>query len=151
MIMTKIVNKIAQRDYEILKTYVAGIVLTGAEVKSIRLGQASLKGSHVKFLKGLPMLVNAQVTPYKYSRQVDEDSKRSRALLLKKREIDQLIGFSQQKGLSIIPLSLLSQRTIKLEIGVGRGRKKYEKRDQIKKRDQKREMEKQLKGRLKGF
>ena len=150
--MVSISNKNAKREYEIEKTWQAGIVLTGPEAKSIRLGQASLKGSHVKLIQNEAYLLNAQITPYKYSDQREVDPKRSRKLLLRKSELEQMQGLSEQKNRTLVPLSLESgKHTIKLIVGLGRGLKQYERRELVKKRDLKREVETQVKGKLKGF
>jgi len=150
--MVSISNKNAKREYEIEKTWQAGIVLTGPEAKSIRLGQASLKGSHVKLIQNEAYLLNAQITPYKYSDQREVDPKRSRKLLLRKSELEQMSGLSEQKNRTLVPLSLESgKHTIKLIVGLGRGLKQYERRELVKKRDLKREVETQVKGKLKGF
>lgn len=150
-LMVRIKNASAYREFAIGDTVVAGVVLTGPEVKSIRLGQASLKGSHVRIVGGEAFLLNAQITPYKFAQQADYDPKRTRKLLLKKRELNRIAGILQQKGLTLVPLALFAQRTVKLEIGVGRGKKQYEKREELKKKQQKREVERMLKGKLRGF
>ncbi len=150
--MAVIKNKIAFQEYAIEKTWQAGIVLTGPETKSVRIGQASLKGSHVKVIGGEVFLLNAQITPYKYSVQTDIDPKRTRKLLLKKSEINQIIGLTQQQNRTVIPLVMeMGKHHIKLSIGLGRGLKQYERRELLKKRDLKREVESQIKGKLKGF
>lgn len=149
--MATILNKAARREYEISSTYVAGVMLTGPEVKSVRLGQASLKGSHVRVVGGEAFLLNAQITPYKFAHLSDYDPKRTRKLLLNKRELDQIASLSQQKGLTVVPLALVAQRTIKLEIGIGRGKKQHEKREAIKRKDQKREVERMLRSKMRGF
>lgn len=149
--MATILNKAAKREYEISSTYVAGVLLTGPEVKSVRLGQASLKGSHVRVMGGEAFLLNAQITPYKFAHLPDYDPKRTRKLLLKKRELDQIASLSQQKGLTVVPLALVAQRTIKLEIGIGRGKKQHEKREALKRKDQKREVERMLRSKMRGF
>lgn len=149
--MATIKNKSVFREYEIEKTWQAGIVLTGPEVKSVRLGQVSLKGSHVKVLSGEVFLVNAQITPYKFSKQEDYDPKRTRKLLLKKSEINQLIGLIEQKKRALVPVAIEIDRRIKVTIGLGRGLKQYERREKLKRRDQKREVEAQVKSSLRGF
>ncbi|MGD9129624.1 MAG: SsrA-binding protein SmpB [Candidatus Woesebacteria bacterium] len=144
--MPLVINKRAKFDYQISKTYHAGIVLTGPEVKSLRNKHASLRGSFIKILDGEAFLINAQINPYKFADNTDYDPKRSRKLLLKKKEIQQLIGLSDQKGWTIVPLSFeLKRNVIKLNFGVGKGKKEYEKREKIKKRDIKRQIAKQMK------
>jgi len=150
--MSLVFNKKAKHDYNIESELVAGVVLTGAEVKSVRLGQASLTGSFVKIIDNEAFLINAQITPYKYADNSNYDSKRTRKLLLKRKELDQLIGQAQQKGRSAIPLSFKPiGRTIKLVVGIGRGKKQYEHREQLKRRDQAREMANIAKNNLRGF
>lgn len=125
----------ARHLYAITQTYVAGLVLTGAEVKSVRKGAASLVGSFVKPLGNELFLVNAQITAYPFATDPNYDSRRSRKLLMKKKEIYKLIEASQAKGISIVPLSLdLMGNHIKLTLGLGKGKKEYEKRETLKNR-----------------
>jgi len=140
-------NKKARFDYEILDTLEAGLVLTGQEVKSIRSGGVKLTGGFISFHKGAPMLTNVHIPRYKHSGIVpDYDPERSRPLLLKEREISYLRGKSQEKGLTIVPLSLYTKgRHIKLSIGIGRGKKKHDKRRSIKKRELDRETRRAMK------
>ena len=137
-------NKRAFFDYEIIEQFEAGLVLKGLEVKSIRGGQISLAGSYIvlKQLGGkakLPSawLINASVPRYsKASEDIPYDPTRSRQLLLKKSEIRQLIGQKQEKGLTAIPLTVYSKRgKIKIGFGLGRGKKKYDKRQDMRKRE----------------
>lgn len=143
------VNKRARFDYEILTTYEAGLVLTGQEVKSVRAGQAKLAGAFVTFHGTDAMLTNAHITKYQQAGPLpDYDPDHSRKLLLAKREIDSLRGKSTEAGLTIIPLSLYTKgRHIKVEIGVAKGKKTYDKRETIKKRDVQREIKRTLKSR----
>jgi len=140
-------NKKARFDYEILETLEAGLVLTGQEVKSIRDGQAKLTGAFVTFHKGEPVLTNAHISKYKHAGPLDSyEPTHSRKLLLNKKEIDYLRGKSEEKGLTIVPLSLYTRGShIKVEIGIGRGKKKYDKRRVIKERESKREDIRQIK------
>jgi SsrA-binding protein len=136
-------NKRATFDYDIQEKTEAGIVLTGQEVKSVRIGNADLKGAYVSFSSGKPVLKNATIQPYKYASNLkDYDPGRDRALLLHQKEIDRLVGSSQEKGISVLPLEMHAGRTIKVLIGVGRGRKKYDKRQKIKERDVERRLQK---------
>ncbi|HKK54301.1 MAG TPA: SsrA-binding protein SmpB [Patescibacteria group bacterium] len=138
-------NRQARREYEILKTYEAGMVLKGYEVKSVKSGQINLKGSYIvikriegKKAKSLaPFLVKAHIPIYKPAGQKDEyDPYRDRQLLLNRVEISQLIGKAQEAGLTLIPLKVYTKHNLlKLEIGVGRGKKKFDKREDIKNRD----------------
>jgi SsrA-binding protein len=145
-------NKKAYYDYQLDQKYKAGIVLSGAEVKSLRLKHGSLAGSYIKAMSGKSgktelFLINAQINAYRFAGQnKDYDPKRSRKLLLKRKEIEQLVVASEQKSYSIVPLAfLLEHNKIKLELALGRGKKSFEKREDIKKRDLKRELNKKLK------
>lgn len=131
------VNKRASFDYEILETYEAGLVLFGHETKSIKSGHISLNGSYVTFRGARPYLVGAQVSLYKYAGgQEDYNPHRDRQLLLKKKEIEHLIGKKQEKGLTLVPIKIYTKHSfVKLEFGVGRGKKEYDKRESIKKRE----------------
>jgi len=139
--MSLVFNKKAQYEYSISKKFTAGIVLSGSEVKSLRLQQASLNGSYIKEIGGELFLINAQINGYSFAKQEDYDPKRSRKLLIKKSELNSLIEASQQKGFAIVPLAFfLSHNLIKLEFALARGKKEYEKRESIKKRDLQREL-----------
>ena len=131
------INKRASFDYEILERFEAGVVLTGQEVKSIRTGHISLAGAFVTLKGGEAWLTNAHVSPYKMAGELkDYDPTRPRKLLLRKFELASLIGKIKQKGLTLIPLRVYTKgNKIKLEFGIGRGKKKYEKRELIKKRE----------------
>ena len=137
-------NKRAKFDFDITDTYDAGLVLTGAEVKALKSGNASLTGSYVKISPTGASLINAHIGAYKYAVQDGYEPTKSRKLLLNKKEINALIG--KDKGSTIIPLEIyVGQRNlVKLKIGVGRGRKKEDKREYIKKRDTKREVSKSI-------
>lgn len=130
-------NKKALFDYEILEKIEAGLVLTGQETKSVKMGQINLKGSYVTFHKGKALILNMHINKYKPAGPLpDYDPTRSRELLLHKKQMAYLQGKSMEKGLTIIPLRVYTNgRLIKIEIGVGRGRKTYDKREVIKKRD----------------
>lgn len=135
-------NKRANFDYEILETYEAGLVLLGHEVKSIKTGHVSLKGAFVVSKKGnkiLPefFLINAHIPLYSKASTVSGyDPYRSRKLLLKKREINFLLGKKQEQGLTLVPIKIYTKRSlIKLEFGLGKGKKKIDKRETIKKRE----------------
>ncbi len=138
--MSLLLNKRVSYDYEILSTIIAGVVLSGAEVKSLRQKSGSLTGSFVQIVDGEAVLLNAQISPYKYADNRDYEPKRTRKLLLKKHEICALEEKMAQKGLTLVPISFdLVGRRVKLKIGVGRGRKQFEKRAKIKERDLRRE------------
>ena len=137
------VNKRARYDYEILEKYEAGLILLGHEVKSVKSGHVSLKGGFVtiKSIKGRQWpelyLTNAHISLYKRAGTVkDYEPTRPRQLLLKKSEIKHLIGKRQEKGLTLVPLKIYTKHSlIKLEFGIGRGKKKFDKREIIKKRE----------------
>lgn len=144
--MILVQNKKARFEYDIEKTYLAGVVLTGAEVKSLRLKHASLTGSYVQIQSGEAVLLNAQINPYSFADSTEYDPKRTRKLLLSKKEILELEELHKNGKRAIVALSFeLKGRLIKLKIGVGRGLKKYDKREKIKKRDQERQIKRQLK------
>lgn len=130
-------NKKATYDYEILAKYEAGLVLTGQEVKSIRLGKAQLAGSYVVIDGNVPELVGAKIPPYQPKNAPAEyNPERARALLLNKKEIDELAGKAAQRGFALIPLKIYEKNgRLKLEFGLARGKKKYDKKEKIKKRD----------------
>lgn len=140
-IITK--NKRAFYDYEILEKFEAGIVLSGQEVKSAKAGHINLTGSYVIIRGGEAFLVGAQIAPYKFAgRLPNYDPQRTRKLLLKKKELSYLTGKSQEERLTILPLSLYTKARgkIKIELGVGRGKKQFEKREIIKKKETEREI-----------
>lgn len=140
-------NKKARFDYEILETYEAGLVLSGNEVKSIRNSNVNLKGGFVTFHGNDAFIINVHIPRYKYAGVLPNyDPERSRKLLLKKKEISYLRGKSQEKGLTIVPLTLYNKgRHIKVEIAVARGKKKYDKRESVKKREVDREVQRKMK------
>lgn len=144
--MTLAENKKAYFDYEILKSYDAGLALFGFEVKSIRSGRANLKGAYVVSRGGETYLINCEIAPYQpKNAPKDYNPARPRKLLLRKSEIKELIGASSQKGLTIVPLKMYTkQGKIKLEFGLCRGKKRHEKKEKIKKRDIEREIGKRL-------
>lgn len=136
-------NRKARFDYEILETFEAGLVLSGAEVKSARGGRMNLTGSYVNFIGGELHLIGANIAPYQPKNQPpDYDPSQSRKLLLKKSELDYLAGKTQQKGLTLVPIKVYNKgRRIKLELALARGKKEYEKREKIAKREAAREIE----------
>jgi SsrA-binding protein len=140
-------NKRAHFDYEILEKYEAGLVLLGYEVKSIKTGHVSLKESFVTIHDQELYLTNANVPLYKHAGIVSNyDPTRPRKLLLKHSEIKQLIGRTRTKGLTLIPIKMYTKkRLIKLEFGLGKGKKEYDKREKIKEREDKRGMRRILK------
>ena len=130
-------NSKAGFDYEILETIEAGIVLEGHEVKAIKTGKASIKGAYVKVLNEEVYLIGANISPYQPANTPKNyDPQRSRKLLLSKREISQLTGTAQTQGTTLIPLKFYGKKgKIKLLVGIGKGKKKYDKRETIKKKD----------------
>ncbi len=139
-------NKKAYADYFIDETIEAGIVLTGTEVKSLRQGKANLKDSYVIIKDNEAWLLNCHISPYSHGNIFNHDPLRTRKLLLHRKEIERLRGKIQQQGYTLIPLKLYFKGPyIKVEIGLARGRKKYEKRDIIKKKEAQREIERALK------
>ena len=137
-------NKKAKFDYHILDTYEAGIVLKGSEVKSIRQGKVSLSDSFAQIVRGEIFLFNMHISPYGKA-QESLDAKRDRKLLLNKKEIRKIEGKLKNKGLTLIPLELyIKKNLVKASIALVKGKKKYEKREKIIKKEQKREMKKYL-------
>lgn len=144
--MALLVNKKARSEYSITDTFLAGMVLSGGEVKSLRNSSGSLSGSYVKIIGGEAYLLNAQITPYKFADNREYDPKRTRKLLLRRKEILRLEEALSQKGLTLVPLSIqLQHNLIKLEVGIGRGMKQYEKREKLKKRTQERVIQRMMK------
>lgn len=140
-------NKKAYFNYQILEKLEAGILLIGQEVKSIKTGKVALAGSYVTIKDEEVFWIGANVPPYQpKNAPLDYDPKRPRKLLLKRLEINRLIGKSKQKGLTLIPLRVYTKKgKIKLEFGIAKGRKKTDKRELIKKREFEREKQKELK------
>lgn len=140
-------NKRAGFDYTLGEHYEAGLVLTGNEVKSVKTGHASLKGSFVTIKGNELYLTNAMIPRYAHAhRDTKHDDSRSRKLLLRKREIRSLIGKSRVEGLTLVPLRLYTKKQlVKLEFAVGKGKKSYDKRSDIGKREAKRKMERAMK------
>ena len=146
----KIVNKKAMFDYEIFDRFEAGITLTGAEVKSVRNGHAKLDGSFVRIIGSEAYLVNAQIFPYIYARPEGYDPKRTRKLLLHKEELISLKSRTEGSNLTLIPISWYTKGPlVKLEVGLARGKKQYEKREKKRKEEQKRELERDFRGKVK--
>ncbi len=141
----KITNKRAFFDYEILERFEAGINLQGSEVKAVRLGHADLTGAHVRIIGSEAYLINAKIFPYEYARPENYEEKRTRKLLLHKKEIVMLKSKTEGERLVIIPVSLyLHHHLIKAELALAKSKKKYEKKEAIKKKDIQRETEAEL-------
>ncbi len=141
-------NQKATFDYDILETFEAGLVLRGHEVKSVKLGRAKIQGSYVIIRGGGATVIGMHIPPY----QADNlppgyDPDRTRALLLTKKELSYLAGKTHEQGLTVVPLAVYTKHgLLKLTVGVGRGKKKHDKRQTIKTRESKRKIERTLKG-----
>jgi SsrA-binding protein len=142
-------NRKAHFNFEIDETFEAGIALLGSEVKSLRNGKANLSDSYGKFIGGEVFLVDANISPYEQANRANHDPLRDRKLLLHKREIRKLYGKVSERGFSLVPLKLYFKNgKVKVEMALARGKKLYDKREAIKKKDQRRELERMAKYRL---
>ena len=141
-------NKKAGFDYEILEKFEAGLVLFGQEVKSIKTGHINLSGTYVTFIRNEPFLIGVKVPPYQPNNAgADYNEERQKKLLLNKKEIDYLAGKTKTKGFSLIPLKIYENNgRIKLEFGLAKGKKKFDKKEKIKKRDIDRDTNRELAG-----
>ena len=145
-------NKKAYFDYFIEEKYEAGIVLHGTEVKSLRQGKCSIKESYIQIINGEVFVINMNITPYEKGNIFNKDPLRPKKLLLHKNQINKLTGQMSQKGYTLVPLQVyLKDGRVKMEIGLARGKKNYDKRDSIAKKDQQREAQKELKNRTISF
>ena len=142
-------NKKAYHDYFIEETYEAGIVLTGTEIKSVRQGKVSIKESYAKIENSEMILYGMNISPYEQGNRYNVEPLRPRKLLLHKQEIRKLIGYTTIKGLTLVPLKMYinEEGRAKVEIAVARGKKNYDTRDDIAKRDAKRDMDRKMKER----
>jgi SsrA-binding protein len=141
-------NKKARADYFIEDTFEAGMSLMGTEVKSLREGRANLKDSYAREKDGRIVLVGAHISPYPFGNRVNHEPERERQLLLHKQEIKRLIGKTRERGFTLVPLAIYFKNgRAKIEIGLGKGKAQYDKRETIKKREQDREMERAIRGR----
>jgi SsrA-binding protein len=138
-----ILNKRAKFDYELIEVYTAGIVLTGTEIKSIRLGKANITEGFCEFSNGELFAINTQIDEYLYGNRFNHNAKSERKLLLNKRELKKLEKAIDTKGLTIIPIRLfLNEKGLaKLEIALARGKKTYDKRESLKEQDTKRDLD----------
>lgn len=151
--MEKIVatNRKAFHDYHIQEKYEAGISLLGTEVKSLREGRANLKDSYVIIKEGEAFMLNCHISPYSHGNIQNHDPLRTRKLLLHKKEINKLWGGISQKGFTLVPLRIyFKDSKAKVEIGLAKGKREYEKRDSIKAKEAKREIERHMKSYKKG-
>lgn len=141
-------NKKARFEYFIEDKFEAGLVLVGTEVKSLRAGKVSLKDSYGSVRDGEVFLVGAHITPYSHGTHVNHKPERERKLLLHKREIKKLYGKTRERGFTLVPLSIYFKKgKAKLEMGLGKGKAKYDKREAIKKKDERRDMDRAMKER----
>ncbi len=139
-------NRKARYQYFIEETFETGIVLQGTEVKSIRLGRVNLKDSYARIENGELFLYEMHISPYAYGSSFNHDPLRTRKLLMHRREINRLAGYVQEKGYTLVPLSLyLKNGKVKIELALAKGKKAFDKRRAIAERDAQREMEKSLK------
>lgn len=139
-------NKKAYHDYFILETYEAGIALHGTEVKSLRMGKCSVKESFIRIENGEVFLYGMHISPYEKGNIFNKDPLRVRKLLLHKGEINKMLGKTKEKGIAIVPLKVYFKGSlVKVEIGLAKGKKLYDKRQDIAKKDQKREAQRDFK------
>jgi SsrA-binding protein len=144
-------NRKARHEYFVEERYEAGIILTGTEIKSIRAGRVNLKDSYAEVDKGEIWLNQMHISPYEQGNRFNHDPLRRRKLLLKRSEISKMFGQVQQQGMTLIPLKVyLKQGLAKIELGLCKGKKNYDKRDDLAKKDAKRQMERDLRERNKG-
>lgn len=142
-------NKKARHDYFIEQTFEAGIVLSGTEVKSVRQGMVNLKDSYATIENGEVFINGMHISPYEKGNIFNKDPMRARKLLLHKSEIRRLIGYTQQKGLTLVPLKVYFRGSlVKVELAVARGKKLFDKRADIAERDAKREIDRKMKEQL---
>lgn len=143
----RIINRQARRNYHILESLEAGIELLGSEVKSVRAGRADLSESFVKILNEQAFLINANIPRFAQTSQKSYDPLRSRKLLLHKKEINSLIGKTSGKGTTLIPLSIYEKHNrFKVEVGLGKSKREFDKRKVLKERDHLRRIEQELRG-----
>ena len=145
---TFVTNRKARHDYHVLETFEAGIALAGSEVKSIRAGKVNFKDSYAHVIRGEVILENVHVSPYEPASRFNHEPERPRKLLLHKREIRKLIGKVEEKGKTLVPLRMyLKKGRVKIELALAEGKKLYDKRQDIAKRDLDREMRREYKNR----
>jgi SsrA-binding protein len=145
-------NRKARHDYHILETYEAGLALTGTEVKSLRLGRANLQDSYARVESAEMILYNMHVSPYEQGNQFNHEPKRKRKLLMHKREIIRLLGKSREKGLALVPLKVYFKNGYaKVELALAKGKKSYDRREDLATKDAKRDMDRALKERAKNY
>jgi len=141
-------NKKASHEYFIKETYEAGIVLKGTEIKSVRAGRINIKDAHARIIRGEVQLINLHIAPYEQGNRFNHDPTRSRKLLLHRSEINKLIGLTQQQGYTLVPLKIYIKNGVaKILIGLGKGKKKYDKREDSKRKQMKRDADRAIKER----
>ncbi len=141
-------NRKARYDYHIEESYETGIALLGSEVKSIRQGRANLRDSYAAFERGELFLHHCHISPYAQAGRFSPDPLRPRKLLMRRQEIQRLVGKVEEKGLTLVPLSLyLKGRHVKVELALARGKKQYDRREDIKRREADREVARASRGR----
>ena len=139
-------NKKAYHDYFILDTYEAGISLAGTDVKSLRMGKCSIKEAFIRIEDGEVFIYGMNISPYEKGNLFNKDPLRVRKLLLHRSEIQKILGKTKEKGMAVVPLKVYFHGgLVKVEIGLAKGKKLYDKRDDIAKKDQKREAEREFK------
>ena len=139
-------NRRASHDYFIEETFEAGLVLKGTEIKSIRAGKVSIQDAHARIINGEAFVINRHVAPYEQGSRFNHDPTRTRKLLLHKSEIDKLIGRTQRQGYTLVPLKVyIKNGFAKLLIGLGKGKKKYDKREDLKQKQMKRDIDRAMK------
>jgi len=147
----RIRNKKARFNFEILETVEAGLVLEGSEVKSLRDGKGNIDEAFARVRNGEVWLYNMHIGPYDQAGQFGHDTRRTRKLLLKKREIDRFLGRAVEKGATLVPLTVYFKRGwAKVELGVARGKREFDKREDLKKREAKRDIAREMARRRKG-
>lgn len=143
----RLINKRGLHNYHIIDRLEAGLILTGGEVKSIRAGRLDLGMSYIKVIQGEAFLVNANIPRYKQSGNAEYDPIRSRKLLLHRAQIDSLIGKAASSGYTLIPISIYQKNNrFKVEVGIAKSKKEFDKRKAIKEKDQRRRIEQELRG-----
>ncbi|MFA4885917.1 MAG: SsrA-binding protein SmpB [Desulfotomaculaceae bacterium] len=143
-------NRKARHEYFILETYEAGLVLTGTEVKSLRAGKANLQDGYARVENAELMLYNMHISPYEQGNRFNQEPKRIRRMLMHKQEILRLLSKTREKGLALIPLKVYFKDGLaKVELALAKGKKLYDRRDDIAERDARREMDRAVKERLK--
>lgn len=143
----QIKNKRAYFDYHILETFVAGIALLGTEIKAVRQGKVNMSDAFCMFIGDILYVRNLHISEYSHSSFYHHDIKRDRALLLKKKELKKIMAKGEEKGFAIVPIRIFTNERgfAKLELGIGQGKKEFDKRDSIKERESKRELDRAMK------